>query len=113
MWIKKRKISEINKKLYKMAKDNITKFNWDLDTIQKIIEAQLQRRKIVGDSIVDGVYEDIVDHKIENMDQLDEFLNENGLMWWAKFIIVYNMMFEEKTIFVTYNGDIIVRKNNL
>ncbi len=102
---------EVVEKLSKLTKNSI-KFNWDLDTIQKIIESQLERRSIVGESMVKGVYEDIIDLKIKNMDQLDKFLNDSGLMWWAKFIIVYNMIFVEKTIFVTNNGDIIVRKDD-
>ena len=102
---------EIFKKLSKLT-ENSLKFNWDLDTIQEIIDTQLERRSIVGEPMVKGVYEDINALKIKNMDQLDEFLNEEGLTWWAKFIIVYNMIFIEKTIFVTNNGDIIVRKDN-
>ena len=102
---------EVVEKLSKLTKNSI-KFNWDLDTIQKIIESQLERRSIVGESMVKGVYENIIDLKIKNMDQLDKFLNESGLMWWAKFIIVYNMIFVEKTIFVTNYGDIIAIKDN-
>ncbi len=102
---------EVVERLIKLTKNNI-KFNWDLDTIQKIVEAQLERRSTVGETMVKGVYEDIINMKIKNMDQLDKYLNENGSMWWAKFIIVYNMIFVEKTIFVTNSGDIIVRKDN-